>query len=340
MPEKIPSVWGIHDAANPQDPRPKPSGCGYYRIVLPLQQLAANGWKAGWQAGTPPDKIGEYELIVGERLDKPQVLGAWRRLRLGHKLAYEIDDDVWSVDPANAQAHNVYSRYAVQDAVETCIITSDLVTVTCEPLAQVVRERTGHPNIKVIGNCIPAGMLELTRGRPRRVTIGWTGGVSHSWDVQLVAPAVRKVMERNPALQLHIIGSDFRATFGDVRTRMTHWLDEPASYYRAIDFDIGLAPIAVSRFNESKSFLKALEYAALGIPVVASDFGEYRNFVVDGVTGFLVKTEKQWVSRIEELVADKELRENMGAKARELAAQHTIEGNWHRWAAAYEEILR
>jgi len=334
------SVWGIHDAADPQNPRPKPSGCGWYRIVLPLDQLKANGWKVGYQAGTPPEKIGEYRLIVGERLDKPQVLGAWRRLSLGHKLAYEIDDDVWSVDPANAQAHNVYSRLAVQDAVENCMITSELVTVTCEHLAEVVRARTGHPNVKVIGNYIPEFVLGLNRGRPRRLTLGWTGGVSHSWDVQLIAEPVREAMEANPSVQLHIVGSDFRPTFNAPRMRMTHWVEDKRSYYSHLDFDIGLAPIVSSEFNESKSFLKALEYAALGIPVIASDFGEYRNFVVDGVTGFLCSTGKQWKRALRELISDKALRESMGAKARELAARHTIEGNWHRWAAAYEEILK
>src|SRR6266487_503041 len=148
----VSSVWGIHDAADPQNPNPKPSGCGFYRIVLPLEQLGFHGWKVAMQAGTPPAKIGEYKLIVGERLDKPQVLGAWRRLRRDHRLVYEIDDDVWNVDPANAQAHTVYSRYAVQDAVETCCIMSDLVTFTCEPLAEMVRVKTGHQNVVVLPN--------------------------------------------------------------------------------------------------------------------------------------------------------------------------------------------
>jgi glycosyltransferase involved in cell wall biosynthesis len=92
-------------------------------------------------------------------------------------------------------------------------------------------------------------------------------------------------------------------------------------------------------FNESKSPLKALEYAAMGIPVIASDFGPYPEFVVHGVTGFLAKREKDWRDHIRELAADADLRESMGKKARELAAQHTIEGNWHRWAAAYQEVL-
>jgi len=336
----VSSVWGIHDAQNENAGNFQPTGCGFFRIVLPLEQLKAHGWKAGWRAGTPPEETGEYRLLVGERLDRPAVLKEWRRKRLKHRLAYELDDDVWNVDIANWGAYRTYSRYSVQDTVEMAATISDLVTVTCEPLAEQFRIHTRHPNIKVIPNYIPEFVLGLKRHRNRRVTIGWAGGDSHTWDVPVAAKPVRAVMDKDPSLRLHVIGTDFRPTFTHVNARWTPWEDDPRNFYRHLDFDIGLAPIASSKFNESKSYLKCLEYAAMGIPVVASDFGPYPEFVVDGVTGFLVKTEKQWRDRIRELVADRDLRETMGAKARELAAQHTIEGNWHRWADAYEEILR
>jgi glycosyltransferase involved in cell wall biosynthesis len=321
-----------------------PTGCGYFRIKLPLEQLGAHGWKVHAQAFTPPAEVANYRLIVGERLDRPQVLGAWRRLRQNHRLAYEIDDNIWNVDVTNFSAYSVFTRYSVIDAVESSITASDLVTVTTEPLAEAVREHTNHPNVKVIGNYLPASVLTLERKRRDHVTIGYAGGSSHAMDVSMVATTVRKVLDRDPSLRLHIVGVDYRPTFGHNHAYHTRWVDDPAEYCLSmgenLDFDIGLAPLAATRFNESKSHLKALEYAAMGIPVVASDFGPYPGFVVDGVTGFLVRSKSEWRDRIRELVADADLRESMGAKARELAAQHTIEGNWQKWAAAYQEVLQ
>lgn len=339
MDEFTSSAWGIHDAQNPADRQSLPSGCGFYRIVLPFEQLKAHGWDVRWQAGTPPPEVGKYKLVVAERLDNPQVMGLWRRMRQRHRLVYEIDDDVWNVDPANAGAHKVYSRLSVQDVVENCCAVADMITVTTQPLAELVRTRTGNQNVKVIPNYIPESVLAIQRPRQKNITIGWTGGASHTWDVAMIARPVRAVMNANPSLRLHIVGSDFRPTVGHLHARFTNWEPDPRDYYPRLDFDIGLAPIAPTAFNESKSYLKALEYGALGIPVIASDFGPYQEYVVDGVTGFLVKTAKQWRERIRELVADESLRETMGAKARELAAQHTIEGNWHRWADAYQEVL-
>lgn len=332
------SVWGIHDVQSSEDIRP--TGCGFMRVVLPLEQLKAHGWKARWQAGTPPPEVGEYKLIIGQRLDHPGMLGGWRRLRPGHRLAYELDDDLWSVDRTNAGAWMTYSRFSVLDAVEAACQVADLVTVSTEPLAKVVRKRTGHPNVVTIGNYIPEFILGLERKRPEHVTIGWTGGVSHTLDTALIARPVRRVLDTDRKLRLHIVGSDFRPTFGHSQTRLTQWEPDPRDYYKNLDFDIGLVPIVSSTFNESKSYLKALEYAAMGIPTIASDFGPYRDFVIDGVTGFLVSKEKHWRDRIRELAADADLREKMGAAARELAAQHTIEGNYWRWAKAYEGILR
>jgi glycosyltransferase involved in cell wall biosynthesis len=320
-----------------------PTGCGYFRITLPLDQLAAHGWKVHYQAFTPPAEVAGYRLIVGERLDRPQVLGAWRRLRQGHRLAYEIDDDVWNVDVTNFNAYSVFSRLSVIDAVESSIVTSDLVTVTTEALAETVRARTDHPNVKVIGNYLPASVLTTERKRSKHVTIGYAGGASHAMDIATIATSVRKVLDRDPSLRLHVVGVDYRPTLGHNHAYHTKWVDNPADYClgmaQSLDFDIGLAPLAPTRFNYSKSHLKALEYAAMGIPVVASDFGPYPGFVIDGVTGFLVTTKQQWRDRIRELVADADLRESMGAKARELAAQHTIEGNWQKWAGAYQEVL-
>jgi glycosyltransferase involved in cell wall biosynthesis len=72
---------------------------------------------------------------------------------------------------------------------------------------------------------------------------------------------------------------------------------------------------------------------------VASDVKPYRDYVVDGVTGWLVRTEQQWAQRLRELVNDEAMRTEMGAKAKEVASQHTIQDGWRDWEAAYGALL-
>jgi glycosyltransferase involved in cell wall biosynthesis len=96
--------------------------------------------------------------------------------------------------------------------------------------------------------------------------------------------------------------------------------------------------LADTAFNESKSHIKALEYAALGVPVIAADLAPYNGFVVDGVTGYLVSTEDEWRARLTELINDEAAREAMGAAAKERAAEFVIQRGWRLWADAFEEV--
>ena len=74
--------------------------------------------------------------------------------------------------------------------------------------------------------------------------------------------------------------------------------------------------------------------------MVAADLPPYREFVIDGVTGYLVRTPEEWRARLTELISDEAARQEMGAKAREHAAQFTIQRNWKLWEAVYEAAAR
>lgn len=106
-----------------------------------------------------------------------------------------------------------------------------------------------------------------------------------------------------------------------------------------VDIQVEGSTFILAGFVSHNSHIKALEYAARGIPVIASDSESYRDFVLHGVTGFLVKYEHEWVKYMSELAADDGLREAMGAKAREHARQFTIEQGWRLWQSAYSSLL-
>lgn len=306
----------------------------HYRILTPLEQLAANGIRAATHCGWTDDAR-DYAVIVGQRISRYAALPIWRRLRANHRLVYETDDDVWSIDPTNFAAKIAHTADVI-DATEQAIMAANLVTVSTEPLAEVLRRR--HDNVVVLPNHISAGMLDIDRPRRDRVTVGWAGGDSHLRDIGMVAPKLRRFFERNPAVDFHIIGTDYREAL-NLPGRHTGWFQDVWKYYRTIDFDIGLAPLVDSVFNVSKSPIKAMEYAALGIPVIASYSEPYREFVVDGETGYLVRDEHEWSKRLYELAHDAAMREEMGAKAKAHAARWTIEDGYSRWEAAYRSLL-
>lgn len=326
------------------------SGCGWYRMIMPMRELQAHGYEVTLMSGDVDAGQGitaksmeGHDVIVGQRFNKPGGVHIWREARTPMtRLVYEIDDNVFSVTPENFQAYNFWQRPEIIDAATHAMEVADLITCTTEQLADVLREY--NPNVKVIPNHIPGWVCDFERKRRERPAVGWVGGSSHGVDVGEIAAPVRRFLRRFPGWDLRLAATDYRPTFkvGD-RAFFTPWVpvtDNPEGFYTAPDWDIGLAPVTHTPFNASKSCVKALEYAALGIPVIASDYHPYRDFVRHGETGFLVKQDHEWLKYMSELASDEALREKMGAAARERAREYTIEKGWKMWAEAYEGLFR
>jgi glycosyltransferase involved in cell wall biosynthesis len=327
---------------------------------MPLAELGRHdGFEVTFTSGLQTNRLGEpvggvylkdmegYDVIVGQRFNSYGGMRVWRRARTPYsRLVYETDDDVFSITPENWAAYHLYKQGEIRDAITHCMETADLVTVTTEHLAQVMREHSGQQNIAVLPNYVPGFVLDLERKRRDRPCIGWCGGASHGRDVHLMIPSARRFLKRSPGWDLHLVGTDYRESVRKkkdsrvVFTPWTHITDDPEGYYRSLDFDIALAPLLESEFARSKSAIKAVEAMSMGIPVIASDCEAYRPVVRHGETGFLCRTDHEWLKCMSELAADDALRAKMGENAREAARAWTIEKNWMRWADAYRSLWK
>ena len=79
-------------------------------------------------------------------------------------------------------------------------------------------------------------------------------------------------------------------------------------------WDIGIAPLAGSAFNAAKSAIKAMDYAALGLAVLASDVPAYRGAL--SPNSLVPNTETAWYGALSRLVRDPAHRYHMAAGAR------------------------
>jgi glycosyltransferase involved in cell wall biosynthesis len=280
---------------------------------------------------------GDIDVFAGQLLTGPRGMELWESWRGKTRLVYDIDDDVFSSDHEGSLWHRLPE---CRDIAAYLISISDLVTVSTEPLVEVVRKY--NPNVTVLPNCVHEDLLKMDRPRRDRLTLGWSGGTSHLRDFRYVAAALSRLLARYPALDFHFAGADYTPLLKvpPGRTRHTPWQPDVWDYYRGVDFDIGLAPLDPGgKFNRCKSYLRALEYAARGIPVVASDCEAYRGFVRHGVTGFLVRYDHEWGRYVRDLVEDEPMRAEMGAAARRLAARWTIQERYGAWEAAYQDVM-
>lgn len=333
-------ILGIYDG----------SGCGYYRVTTPLNELAKHGHDVTLtclrdSAILPLKDADQYDVIVGERFYDYSELGRWRSARApSNRLVYESDDDVFSITPENWAAYNVFKKDDVREAVAAFSESADLVTVTTEPLAEVFREL--NPNVAILPNCVPDVAFDAPGPvAERRLRVGWVGGSSHGRDVHMACPPVRRFIQRAPDWDLYLGGNDYRPTFKVPvdRVHFEPWhsiTEDDAGYYSSFDFDIGICPLLETSFARSKSALKAIEYGARGIPVVTSDATPYRSYIEHGYNGFLAKTEHEWLKYLSLLASDEDLRLKMGNNARAVADLYRISDRWKQWEAAYEGMFK
>jgi glycosyltransferase involved in cell wall biosynthesis len=93
-------------------------------------------------------------------------------------------------------------------------------------------------------------------------------------------------------------------------------------------------PLDDIAFNEAKSGLKMLEYAALGVPVIASPTSDNARLHGAGI-GVLASKPKHWASLLRRLLTDPDERAALAVAGRAAAASQTIEGTTDRWWDAW-----
>lgn len=222
-----------------------------------------------------------------------------------------------------------------------CISAADGLIVTTDKLEEVygamARESFLCPNYlpawvakqKMVH---PHPRTNVPRPRPRaQVRVGWAGNVeSHLHDLEWLRPVAQRAMS---GALFSTIGDPrvprvLGLTFFEVRDWAWRLHD---LYARMSTADIGIVPLAPIEFNESKSWLKALEYMTLGKPVVVSNMPEQAKLVTHGDDGFLADSQEEFADYVQRLIYDHELRARMGERARAKAAGITLENMIDCW---------
>jgi glycosyltransferase involved in cell wall biosynthesis len=315
-------------------------GSSYYRLHLPFDHLSEQSHHIV-KVKDPRERMPErhevegVDVVIFQRPAGKHGARMLEQLLGATKLVYELDDDMLNADSAGIP-HLVHEQ--LRESVRRCLRLCDAVTVPNETLAESIRSIPGmEAPVFILPNHVKAGLLDIRRPRRDRLTVGWAGGTSHGWDLEELRVPMRAVLDNHPDVDMHFIGQDASPILGrDCRWSM--WEPDVGEYYKNIDFDIAVAPSADRKFNRSKTPLRALEMGALGIPIVASNRLPYSDFVIDGKTGFLVDSDDEWRDRIELLIDDETLREEMGAAGKEQASGWTIEEGWRLWESAYEKV--
>ena len=138
-------------------------------------------------------------------------------------------------------------------------------------------------------------------------------GFDHSHDLEVILPAVIDLLDGDEALRFELFGSIPKPPaldrFADrVTTRPpVRGYSAFQAAFAAVDWDVGICPLADTEFNRLKVDVKWVEYTSIGIAVVATGGTIYDACGADGC-GMLALTKHDWVDAVRLLCTDADVR--------------------------------
>ena len=149
------------------------------------------------------------------------------------------------------------------------------------------------------------------------IRIGDIGTPTHDADLDVVAEAMLILQKKyGSKIEIEVIGGFQKRTptFGkrvglpkkNDYPNFVNWLQQ------RVHWDIGIIPLVDDEFNQSKSYLKFLEYAALDMAIVVSDVKTYNEVAKDRVNSISVENlADKWVDALSNLIDNPELRNKL-----------------------------
>jgi hypothetical protein len=334
-------------------------GCGHFRLIFVSEILRAQGHDVEL---VPPEKrrveltvdgervmdaTMDADVVVFQRITHAFMAQAIPILRAkGVAVVVDIDDDLTAIHPSNpayaamhprnerARENGEPRRHSWKHLTEACRAAT-LVTVSTPGLLE---RYARHGRGALLRNYLPATYFGVDHQDSG--IIGWPAALmSHPDDPSALGGAVARLVAD---------GADFRVIGDPTGAGQAFGLPTDPPGLHGVDIHgwpaavntlgVGIAPLADTRFNACKSWLKPLEMSALGIPWVASPRAEYAALHSMGA-GLLADTPRRWYRALDQLRRSEAMRAEYAAAGRDTAAGLKIEDHAWRTLEAWDRAL-
>ncbi len=309
------------------------NGSSHYRAFEPVEAVTRRGGSAIFTEYTGPADaqmlscdvalISRYVGRGGEQLSQQL-----RRAGLG--VVWQVDD---AADLSTVVKRTPRRLHELRHQVQTMMRLADVVVTTSDPLAEHYGALTKTP-IHVVENYLGPQFERVARRPHDGLVLGWAAWSDHmaDWHALGLQEPIARLLQAHRDLRVESLGPiDLRLPSERYTRRPAVEFDQLAA--RIADFDIGIAPIVDNGFNAARSSIKVKEYAALGIPWLASPIGPYAG--LGEKQGGRLVADDRWYEELDRIVRDRRGRKKLAKHGRAWADTQTIDRNAERW----EDVL-
>lgn len=340
----------------------QPNGCAWYRCYLPMQQLKKDTYESGM--GMPgfneehgfgiliPDNkaIHGWDIVVLKLIMIDRVVEQVEKAKaMGQKIVVDLDDHMEGLAKSNL-AHKMTSpeknpRNNREHYFK--IIENATALITSTPFLQEFYQKK-HPDkpVYLVRNGVDTDRWKMRNDHSNWLpTFGWVGATPwRSGDLEILNPYLGKFI-KDKHCRFHHSGSILKAPSvsdqaGIDKNIFSHEPMKPIMSYPELfrKIDVGIVPLRDLDFNDAKSFIKGLEYAAAGVPFIASPSPEYKYLAEHGV-GRIASTPDEWLQHAEELLNPKVRKEERLKNRQIVEEKFSMAARGKDWEEVFEQIL-
>ena len=255
---------------------------------------------------------------------------------LRRPVVYDLDDCVFLPKPGSRRPAVFRISAARERKIAALMRWSRHVIVCTAHLEGMAKMLTDAPVTRISATIDTARYMPRVRPHRHPLTIGWSGSFSTSAYLHQLDEGLCWAQRRH-GVAIRVIGDPaFRVAGCEIEA--LPW--RPDTEVRDLArLDIGLYPLAGTPWDLGKSGLKALQYMALGIPVVATPFGASLELIEEGVTGLFADSTEAWKHKLGYLIGNPEARAALGRQGRRLVVRrYSVDVTWPVYRGIVEGV--
>jgi glycosyltransferase involved in cell wall biosynthesis len=232
----------------------------------------------------------------------------WLR-RWANVVIYDFDDAVM-YDPKNPDKPSLKRQKRFEQTVKM----ADVVITDTTLLANYARKFCKNVEVIPTGLDISSYRVSAMGKEDGKIRLVWIGGSSTLGFLADIKEALEQIGSQFNNVVLRIISNEF-FELENMKVEKCQWSLENQISDLAMS-DIGLAPMPNNKFAQNKFSFKMLQYAAVGLPIIASPVGANGDFIRHNHNGLFASDCSDWVKKMSQLIEDAPLRTRLGQAAR------------------------